>query len=767
MISLERTTGSRRVGWLSLIGALLIPIMVAAGFLAATWNSTDRWDKVQAAIVNDDQPVKINGQMVPLGRQLASGLVKGGSSGDRKASRNFDWVISDAADAADGLSDGRYAAVVTIPKDFSKDATSYAANKGDKAQQATLDVQTSKVSGVTDSAIATAISSTAVSSLNNQLTKQYLGNLYLGFNQTQQGIKKSADGASSLSDGVSKLDDGIGKSADGASKFATGMKKLSTGTSQLSDGLSQTDTGVGQLATGVSGLADGIKQTDGGVAKLDTGAGKLADGMDTYAKGTKTYAKGVTKYTGGVSQLTDNLGPYADGVGTYADGVNQYVQGAAQFAGSVGPALESAKKNASSDQATAQGCVQAGYAPGSEECKIFAAGMRAGATGVADGVEQGLVGTKRNPGPARQLQAGAGPLESSSTKIKKGSTKLSGAAGELGDAGDQLNTGAQGLASGAKKLDTGIDGLHNGIGKLATGTGKLDKGAQQLDTGAQKLATGFGKLDTAGSQLATATSKSATGAAQLSDGLSKLHDGSGQLATGAGKLADGLHKAADQLPTYSDSDRTQLAKVASAPVAGDQSTALFANATTTTLLLAMALWVGGLATYLIVRAISSDVFGSEKSSVRLAFEGLAPGLIIGAAQAVILSSLISVLLHLPAGRSLGLLGFSVFAAITFTVLNQALVAWLGGVGRFISLAVVVMSVAGSLTNALPDAFASAQAYLPITPALDGVRMIVTGGGSAGHQFAVLLAWLVIGCVASVLAVSRRRIATAAAPATAG
>lgn len=762
MISLERTTGSRRVGWLSLVGALLVPIMVAAGFLAATWNSTDRWDKVQAAIVNADQPVKINGQTVPLGRQLASGLVKGRSSGDQKAKQNFDWVISDANDAAAGLSDGRYAAVVTIPKDFSKDATSYAANKGDQAQQATLDVQTSKVSGVTDSAIATAISSTAVSSLNNQLTKQYLGNLYLGFNQTQQGISKSAGGASSLSDGASQLADGIGRTADGASKLATGMQQLSTGIGQLSDGLTETDTGVGKLATGVSGLADGIKQTDGGVVKLDTGAGKLADGMDSYAKGTKTYAKGVTQYTDGVSQLTESLGPYADGVGKYADGVSQYVQGASQFAGGVGPALESARTSVSSQPATTQGCAQAGFAPGSYECKIFAAGMQAGATGVATGVEQGLVGTKSNPGPALQLQAGAGPLESSSTKIKKGSKQLSGAAGKLGSAGDQLSSGARALAAGAKKLDTGIAGLHDGIGKLATGTGKLDKGAKQLNTGAQKLATGFGKLDTAGQQLATGASQSATGAGKLSDGLSKLHNGSGQLATGAGKLAAGLQKAADQLPTYSDTDRRQLADVVSAPVAGDTPNGLFANATTTTLLLALALWVGGLATYLIVRAVSSEVFGSQQSSARLALEGLAPGVIIGAAQAVILSIMMSVLLDLSTGRTLGLLGFSVFAAITFAVLNQALVAWLGGVGRFVSIAVVVTSVAGSLTNALPDAFATVRGYLPITPALDGVRMIVTGGGSAGHQFAVLLAWLVIGAVASVLAVTRRRMVTAAA-----
>lgn len=768
MINLERTTGTRRLGWVSLLGALLVPIMMAAGFLAATWNSSSRWDKVQAAIVNNDEPAKINGRTVPLGRQLASRLVTGGdASGDHRQKQNFDWVISDAGDASAGLADGRYAAVVTIPSNFSRAATSYSANKGDRAEHATLDVRTSKVSGVTDSAVAQAISTVAVSSLNNELTKQYLGNLYLGFNQTQHGIKKSADGASGLADGASQLRDGIDKSATGASKLATGMKQLATGTSKLSDGIDRTDTGVGRLSSGITGLHNGIKQTNTGVTKLDAGVGRLADGMDTYTSGATSYAKGVKKYTDGVSKLTDSLRPYAEGVGTYADGVDQYAQGAARFADSVGPAAESARKAVTSDEATNQACTQAGFVPGSSECQIFTAGMKAGAQGVADGVEQGLVGTTGNPGLAIKIENGAQQLRSGSQQVKSGSTRLSGAAGRVGDAGDQLATGAKGLAHGAQKIDKGLSGLHDGTGKLATGTGKLEKGAKTLDIGARQLATGMGKLDDAGRQLATGTAQSATGAGRLSGGLAKLADGGDQLADGADQLAGGLHKAADRIPTYSGSDRKQLASVVSAPVHGDQPDGLFANETTTTLLTALALWIGGLATYLIVRAIGSDAFGSQKSSVRLALEGVAPGVIIGALQATILSVMVGVLLDVPLSRTVGLLGFSIFAAVTFAVLNQALVAWLGGIGRFIAIAVVVMAAAGSLTNALPGFFATVRPYLPTTPALDGVRMIVTDGSSAGSQIAVLLGWLVIGGLASVLAVSRRRVAAVAVPVVAG
>ena len=75
---------------------------------------------MRAAIVNNDKPVTINGQYVPLGRQLTAGLVKG--SDDLPS--NLDWTISNTADAAAGLANGTYDAVITIPENFSAAATS-------------------------------------------------------------------------------------------------------------------------------------------------------------------------------------------------------------------------------------------------------------------------------------------------------------------------------------------------------------------------------------------------------------------------------------------------------------------------------------------------------------------------------------------------------------------------------------------------------------------------------------------------------------------
>ena len=243
MVNLERADGTRRVGLVSLVGLLLVPLIVAGGFLLATWNSDTRLDRVQAAVVNLDQPVRIDKQLVPLGRQLAGGLVRGDGAADPRGNQNFDWVLTDATDAGAGLETGRYAAVVTIGKDFSANATSYSDQSGDTAARATLDVQTSQVTGIADPVVGQAIAAAATKALNNTLTESYLKNIYLGFNQTQQQFSKVADAAAKLADGNQGLAKGVDQTADGAAKLADGAQALS-------DGIDQTAAGTSKLADG-------------------------------------------------------------------------------------------------------------------------------------------------------------------------------------------------------------------------------------------------------------------------------------------------------------------------------------------------------------------------------------------------------------------------------------------------------------------------------------------------------------------------------------
>src|SRR5690606_28359077 len=119
-LPIERARSRRPITWLPLVGVLLLPALIGGILVTALQNPTDRLEAMTAAVVNLDEPVTIDGQYTPLGRQLAAGLVEGSED----LGSNLTWVISNEDDAAKGLGDGTYQAVVTIPASFSADATS-------------------------------------------------------------------------------------------------------------------------------------------------------------------------------------------------------------------------------------------------------------------------------------------------------------------------------------------------------------------------------------------------------------------------------------------------------------------------------------------------------------------------------------------------------------------------------------------------------------------------------------------------------------------
>ena len=314
-----------RVSPLTIVGLVMVPLIVAGLLIWGLWSPGDRLNTVTAAIVNNDVPVTIDGQYVPLGRQLSAGLVSGGGEG----STNFTWVLTDAAGAAKGLTSGAYVAVVTIPKNFSAAATSPGGNAS-QAEQATIDVATSDKSLLVDNAISSAITSTAATLLGRQLTTNYLENVYLGFNTLSRQLATAASGAKDLAAGTFALADGANQVANGASQLASGLTALSkktadlpTQTSQLSDGAAQTNAGAQQVsgaAAKVSGGLTGLNAScaqsgastafceslatlTGAASGVSTGAAGVAVGTSGLASGTASLAAGIPALTGGISGL--------------------------------------------------------------------------------------------------------------------------------------------------------------------------------------------------------------------------------------------------------------------------------------------------------------------------------------------------------------------------------------------------------------------------------------------------------------------------------
>lgn len=420
-----RTAG--RITWRSVVGILLVPLVVAGVLVWAFWNPQERLDTVDAAIVNLDEPVQLDGQTVPLGRQLAAGLVGGGSAEPAAASgadladadlaktdlsdTNYTWVLTDEEDADAGLTSGRFTAVVTIPENFSAAATSFSGAAAD-AEKATIDVSTSDKSRLVDDAISAVITSTAAGLVGNQLTTSYLENIYVGFNTLGDQLGTAADGAAELATGAISL-------ADGAAQLATGTTEFSGGVSSLSTGITEYTGGVSQLSGGLTTLQQQTAALPTQTGQLATGATGVADGVDALVAGMAQQGAALQTLSAQCAQVVvpvPETQPFCDGLAAIA-------------AGSTDPAAAAQ---------TAQ--------------------LAAGARQVADGTTA--------------LAAGMPALSAGISSVASGASQLS-TSGETVSAGAlELAVGAANLATGATGVSDGAAGVAGGVDSLATGLGE-------------------------------------------------------------------------------------------------------------------------------------------------------------------------------------------------------------------------------------------------------------------------------------------------------
>lgn len=552
------------------VAVALLPLMILGLLISALWNPQDRLDTVKAAIVNLDEPVKVNGQTVPLGRQLAAGLVSGGETADAKAGEaaavpasdaSYDWQITDEAGAADGLADGTYAAVVTIPKGFSAAATSFGGDDPTKARQATIDVATPANGRVLDDALAQIVAQTATGVLGSTLTETYVDNVLVGFSTLSEELGKAADGADQLADGANEAGKGAEKLANGAGELAEGANEAGDGAKELADGAHEVAGGVNEAGDGAKELADGAHQTAAGMAGVGEGASGLAGGAGQWAAGANQWSagadqvsKGVAGLTTGAAGLADGAGKVADGAGQSADGAQNLADGAAQLADGVSGLSGGASDLATGADQLAAGAV--GAADGAGQLAGVATGVSSDANGlladakqicadaeVASQIPEFCAGLVEYEGlPATTDVVKNGLLAMSDKKSEQSLYGLAGGASALSGGADELAQGAEQLVGGANKLSTGNHQLAVGLGQLESGSDRLASGATELAGGSSRLASGVSGLADGASELSAGAGGISSGATQIADGAGQLAVGSDRIATGADGLATGVGK---------------------------------------------------------------------------------------------------------------------------------------------------------------------------------------------------------------------------------
>ena len=408
--------------WRTWTGLIAVPLIIMGLLTWAFWAPDANHGTAKAAVVNTDEPVQVNGQTIPLGRQLAGYLTHSEDSA-------YDWVLTDADDAAAGLADGSYAATVTIPEDFSARATSSATAKPLEARQAQVRVRTSDAAGVSDPGLADHIAQATQRTLNQQVVQTYLDNVYVGFTSLHRKVGQAADGAAQLADGNRQLDDAAGQ--------------LRTGAGQLA-------AGTAQLASGSGKLASGLTQAERDTAQLPTLTRQLADGADQVADGNEQLA-------GVVVPLANRIIAALDAVPSAGSAAKQFRQLADECTGT--PAF-CGRMRETADRFT----TDAGKIDGVK------AAVRANAVKARDAVQALATG-------ARKVADGNAQLATKSTELAAGIASAADGARQLDTGVRQANSGAQKLASGAGQLKDGTKKTADGARELAT---QLDQGRDQV-----------------------------------------------------------------------------------------------------------------------------------------------------------------------------------------------------------------------------------------------------------------------------------------------
>jgi len=416
----------------------------------------------------------------------------------------------------------------------------------------------------------------------------------------------------------------------------------------------------------------------------------------------------------------------------------------------------------------------------------------------ADGAAQLADGTSTAVDGAKQLGQGA-------TQLADGTATLAGGAGQVSSGAAQVSAGAQQVAAGTATLDgyaqragsaaqTVVDDLpairtalademaargltpdeiaavlarldplatriESANGTVQQAVGRVD----QLSAGAAQVASGAAQVADGAAQLADGADAAASGAAQLRDGTGTLSTGLAQLDTGATTLRDGLADGVAQIPDSDQALRESQASTISDPVDIESSKVASAadyGAGLAPFFAALAGWIGIYALFLIVKPISRRAVTALHSPVRITLAGwLTPGL-LGGAQMVALFGVLAVALGFTFANPLATLGIMVLASLTYAAIILALNVWLGSVGQFLGLVLMVLQLvtAGGTFpwQTLPAPLAGLHHVLPMGFVVDAMRQLMYGGDISriGGDIGVLLAWLIGALALAAIGVTR-------------
>lgn len=332
------------------LAIILIPSIYAGFFLSSMWDPYGDLEYLPVAVVNKDKPVTYQGKELAVGDTLAENL-------EENDSMAFNLVDEDVA--MKGLKNGTYYMVITIPEDFSKNATTV---MDEEPVQMKLEYTTNPGKNYISMKLGESAMKTIQSNITEQVTRTYTENVFDSLTDIESGFCDATDGTQDMLDGEEKLAEGNNLITGNLLLLSDGANALQKGTGTLSKGAHTLNASMGQLTSGAGELAGGIGQYTDGVGQLAAGIGTLKNGTGTMAESVPALTKGVGDLKTGADKLAkayEGEEGALNGASALADGMSQVNQAVSNIS-LPSVSLSDEQKSAITNQASATVDAQAG-----------------------------------------------------------------------------------------------------------------------------------------------------------------------------------------------------------------------------------------------------------------------------------------------------------------------------------------------------------------------------------------------------------------------
>lgn len=749
------------------IAILLIPTLYSCLFLASMWDPYGDVENLPVAVVNHDIPVEYSGKELSVGEDLVDNLVNNDSMA---------FNVVDASVAEQGLKNGTYYMVITIPENFSANAATL---MDEEPQQMILNYETNPGRNY----IATKMSQSAikeiVNSISNEITRTYAETLFDVVQEMGDGFEKAYDATEDMLDGQSKLKDGNAEITDNLKKLASstltfkdGSESFVNGLTDYLNGVDSVNDGAKKLLSNNSKLNEAITGVADGISALKTGSSQLVSGLNTLQKKldaslTKEKVNNIQTAVSSLSALNSglqNLNTAVNGDGDKNSGIDvsalstsltsagSYLQNSSNKVTEAYQALYELQSTGglSKEQAAyVQKAMAALYDPTGVSSNNVAGNLNASGK-ILSALSQNNLSEQVDT-----LKSSVAQLASASNQLLVPSGEaLSSLLGGLQSVQTALEMtkekdGQSGLIEGMSSLEQGLHALDNGM----SGENGLVKGFKSYTAGVETLAIGLNTLADNNSDLSSGATQLRDGASQITEGAGRLADGSETLSEGLGDLYDGTAELSNALKDATNEIHDSKASDAtldmfSKPVQTEET-----SITTVTnnghamaaYIMSVALWVGCIAFCLMYPLVTYEgefkgcfSWWASKASV------LYPLAIV--MSFVMIGLLNNILGFEPENMKLTLL-VGVIASLAFMSILYFFNALLGKVGSFVMVIFMLLQLstcAGTYPIELSGNMVKAlNKYMPFTYSVNAFRSAISGGESIGTELGILLGIVVI------------------------